>query len=94
MNPEIAMKLYPVAIIQDRYRGIYSGGEWLAVANSDEPFQGSCRAAWLTKEGPGGSDTDAASFWQKPPAWIAADATPDLALAKLARTRKSDSRGS
>ncbi len=29
---------YPIAIIEDRYCGSYSGGAWLAIAGADRAF--------------------------------------------------------
>jgi hypothetical protein len=34
-------------------------------------------------DGPSGSDGAAQAFWEKPPSWIAAGKTPDMALASL-----------
>lgn len=76
---------YPIAVIQDRYDGAYSGGAWLAIANAREPFDDTAtRASWCLRNGPHGGDTDAMLFWEEPPGWIAAGTTPDEAIAKLA----------
>ena len=75
---------YPVAIIQDRYSGAYSGGLWLAVAGADAlTGHGQMRALYVLTDGPHGDDCDAMMFWQEPPEWIAVGATPDDALQAL-----------
>lgn len=79
---------YPVAIIEDRYRGSYSGGAWLAIAGADRAFNDmGCRATWCLTCGPSGGDPDAMLFWDSPPDWIAVGSTPDEALAKLRSKR-------
>lgn len=82
--------LYPIAIIQDRYGGAYSGGAWLAIGASDEimpPLFGDMAitrlAAISDGRGPSGNDTEARAFWANEPAWIAAAVSPELALAAL-----------
>lgn len=82
-------ELYPVAIIQDRYSGSYSGGEWLAIEGADEAIaEGSSqsRVAWIIDcNGPLGSDPEASDFWRDEPIWIAVGKTPDKALQALIR---------
>lgn len=81
--------LYPIAIIEDRYAGVYSGGKWLAIAEHDDILPAGLggasitRLAWISVGGPGGSDPEAREFWANPPAWIAAANTPDEALKAL-----------
>lgn len=77
--------LYPVAIIQDRYSGTYSGGCWLAIANARESYDDTMtRASWCLRDGLHGDDITAVLFWEQPPCWLAAGATPGDAIAKLA----------
>jgi hypothetical protein len=73
---------YPIAIIEDRYTGVYSKGAWLAIANADEPMPGcsSSRLSFCLAEGPHGDDAEAMAFWRNPPDWIAVGSTPDKAL--------------
>jgi hypothetical protein len=74
---------YPVAIVQDRYSGIYSGGDWLAISRAKETFGDVSRVAYLVRGGPHGSDLEAAEFWSDPPDWIAVGNSPQEALANL-----------
>jgi hypothetical protein len=81
---------YPIAIIEDRYTGVYSKGAWLAIAKADEPMpSGSssrlsfCLAEEPRTPGPHGDDTEAMAFWNNPPDWIAVGSTPDKALEAL-----------
>lgn len=71
--------LWPVAIIEDRYGGVYSGGAWIAIADADSAFCSRTRVSWCLEDGPHGDDTDAMAFWADPPAWVAAGTTPDAA---------------
>lgn len=77
--------LWPVAIIEDRYNGVYSGGAWLAIANAFRAMGDGRlnRAGYCVVDGPSGDDFDADEFWAAPPDWIAVGATPDEALAAL-----------
>ena len=75
--------LYPVAIVQDRYGGVYSGGEWLAIAESDATCHDSNRVTSVLEHGPHGEDGEAADFWAAPPEWIASGRTPTEAIANL-----------
>lgn len=77
------LTLYPVAVVQDRYQGTYSHGEWFAVANADEPIEGLVRASWVLEHGPYRSDLDAQEFWENPPDWIAVGASADAAVDSL-----------
>jgi hypothetical protein len=74
---------YPIAIIQDRYSGVYSEGIWLAVAQADLLHEGRSRADFVLSDGPHGDDADAAEFWATPPDWIAVGNTPQEALDRL-----------
>ena len=78
------MSLWPIAIIEDRYMGTYSGGKWIAIANWREDS----RLELIEDEGNGG-DCEARDFWYEPPSWAAVGDTPDAALAKLKSTNKS-----
>jgi hypothetical protein len=80
--------LFPIAIVEDRYMGTYSKGQWLAIANADtldadRLGQFSRVQFCLNGEGPNGDDIDAMIFWESPPEWIAAGSTPDEAVANL-----------
>ncbi len=74
---------YPIAIIQDRYGGTYSGGLWLAVASCTDMDNGSYLIVRMIEDVPHGSDTETMIFWQSPPDWIAVGNTPNEALAAL-----------
>jgi hypothetical protein len=76
---------YPIAVIEDRYRGTYSGGRWLAIADADAFENGLTRVAFCVEHGPGpsGEDGDARDFWSEPPHWIAAGDTADAAIENL-----------
>jgi hypothetical protein len=88
---KISDALYPVAIIQDRYNGCYSHGQWLAISQASNWYRDTLtRVSWCLYEGPHGDDMDAMTFWQNPPEWIAAGATPEEAIAKLAAPPKPD----
>jgi hypothetical protein len=87
------MWMYPIAIVQDRYGGVYSRGEWLAVGEFDTR-DGSGYAVHtrldFVMEHAHGDDVEAMLFWTEVAPglpWLAVGATPDEALAKLrART--------
>jgi hypothetical protein len=74
---------YPVSITEDRYQGAYSRGKWIAIASADEHLSAFHEGESLFCLGPWGGDRDAARFWNDPPNWIAAGATPNEALAAL-----------
>ena len=76
---------HPVAIIEDRYGGAYSGGGWIAVSVADslhELGDGS-RADFILNDGPSLGDSEAAAFWDNAPDWVAVGNTPDEAVANL-----------
>ena len=88
------MEAYPIAIVQDRYTGVYSGGRWLAIACATDlaiacatdivdGSQTRVDLCLLSDDGPSGSDVEAGSFWVDPPSWIAVGSTPEEALANL-----------
>lgn len=75
---------YPIAIIEDRYTGAYSGGKWLAISEADTAHGGYLsRASLCLEEGPHGDDGEAMDFWRDPPPWVAVGNTPDQALRAL-----------
>jgi predicted RNase H-like HicB family nuclease len=78
------IKQWPVAIIEDRYGGVYSGGSWLAISEATYRLgRHLTRVTWCLEDGPHGDDGDAMEFWSDPPEWIAVGNSPDAALAKL-----------
>jgi hypothetical protein len=79
--------IYPIVVVEDRYNGAYSGGEWLAIAAGDKWCE-RCedvhsRVACVMDDGPHGGDIEAMVFWDKPPAWIAVGNSPDDAVNTL-----------
>jgi hypothetical protein len=81
------LRTYPIAIVQDRYTGVYSGGTWLAISKADSPHYGQSRANFVLNEGPHGDDSEAAEFWADPPDWIAVGDSPQEALDRLLQGR-------
>jgi hypothetical protein len=82
---------FPVALIQDRYRGVYSGGKWLAIAEASELVDTTntrVQFCLTDDRGPFGPDPDAAGFWAEPPCWIASGETPTAALEALGQGTK------
>lgn len=75
----VRIDLWPVAIIEDRYHGTYSGGAWIAIAEADSAYGDRTRVSWCLNVGPHGDDTDAMVFWAEPPPWVAVGGTPDAA---------------
>ena len=82
-----AHRLFPIAVIQDRYSGCYSGGTWLAIAVADHPENGAYRVVRCLEDGPHGDDGDAQIFWADPPSWVASGETPDKAVERLKATQ-------
>jgi hypothetical protein len=79
---------YPIAVIEDRYGGTYSGGQWIAIAGITNPALGAASLKFLAEKSeaianPWGGDIEAGEFWSDPPKWIAAGDTPDAAIAAL-----------
>ncbi|RYD63217.1 MAG: hypothetical protein EOP83_12735 [Verrucomicrobiaceae bacterium] len=78
---------YPMALIEDRYSGTYSGGRWLAIAKADQfdPdwAEYSARVNAMMMDGPASDDSGAMNFWDNPPEWIAAGETPEAAIEAL-----------
>lgn len=70
--------LYPVAVFQSRYSGIYEGGEWYAIGNFDS-FEQSGIYDYLF-----GGDCDAVDFWMsKKSEMIGVGGTPNAAIKDL-----------
>jgi hypothetical protein len=80
---------YPIAVVEDRYGGVYSGGACLAVARSNQLENGAYRIVRSLEDGPHGDDGDAALVWSDPPDWIAAGHTPDEAIRSLQEKQAS-----
>ncbi len=80
MNEDIPLSFHPIMLLQDRYGGGYSGGQWIAIREANEMFETDSLAAWVVKNGPNGDDRDAAGFWSNPPDWIAVGASPEDAM--------------
>ncbi len=84
------LETYPVAILQDRYGGVYSGGEWIAIAcadlNEGEKIEGVqySRYGRVFYSAMGG-DSTAFRFWNeyKGRDWIAMGSSPQEALDRL-----------
>lgn len=76
---------HPIAVVEDRYSGTYSGGRWLAIAAADAFENGLIRVAFCVEDGagPSGQDGDARDFWSEPPAWIAVGDTAEAAIEAL-----------
>ena len=83
---------YPIAVIEDRYSGTYSGGAWLALSRANAKVEGEnlMRAEWVLADGPGGDDITCGVCWGKLPAWIAVGDSPDAAVAMLQSKESPD----
>ena len=80
------VELYPIAIVPDRYGGVYSGGAWLAIANATKRSGEVRRIDFILDEDgltPSGSDPLAMEYWSSPDEWIATGSSPDEALNNL-----------
>ena len=76
---------YPIAVFEDRYSGVYSGGSWIAVSECDKIEDGRSRF-WIAFDGThGGGDIEASSFGDLIPIlpWIAVGSSPDEAIENL-----------
>lgn len=70
---KVPNKMYPVAIHQSRYGGVYEGGAWFALANCD-----------LVPDDAIGGDDEACDFWSSDQAkMIGRGATPNDAVLDL-----------
>jgi hypothetical protein len=87
MAEVIPLELHPVMVIEGIYSGVFSGGKWIAVCQSDRMVEGSYQADWITENGPRGCDLEAGEFWSNPPEWVATGATPEAAIDALLRQR-------
>jgi hypothetical protein len=83
MNEDIPPSFYPIMLLQDRYGGGYSRGQWIAIRDANKLVGLVSRATWTVEHGPSGDDINAASFWSEPPDWIAVGASPDEAIKAL-----------
>ncbi|MGV0128626.1 hypothetical protein [Burkholderia gladioli] len=83
------METSPIALVEDRYCGSYSGGNWIAIAvHFEEYLPGFNRLQFVLQhdDGPFSDDSDARDFWgDTAPAlnWIAVGASPDEAITNL-----------
>jgi hypothetical protein len=70
--------LYPVAVFQSRYSGVYEGGEWFAIGNF-RSFDEIGISEYLF-----GDDCDAVDFWMSEKSeMIGVGSTPDAAVGNL-----------
>jgi hypothetical protein len=70
--------LYPVAIFQSRYSGVYEGGKWFAIGNF-KSFEEIGISEYLF-----GDDCDAVDFWMSGESeMIGVGSTPDAAVENL-----------
>jgi hypothetical protein len=70
--------LYPVAVFQSRYSGVYEGGEWFAIGNF-KTFDEIEISEYLF-----GDDCDAVDFWMSEKSeMIGVGSTPDTAVGNL-----------
>lgn len=73
----LALELWPIAIWQSRYGGVYEGGRWIAIGNCEILPQ---HTAMMDQ------DTECMDFWKSKQAdHIGRGATPDEALEDLLR---------
>ena len=72
------MNLYPIYIIQDRYGGSYSDGEWIAISEAYNNLE-------EVENGTHGNDVTARSYGYdiKNKKYVAVGNTPDEALRNL-----------
>lgn len=86
-HSEFEIDMYPVALLEDRYSGVYSGGAWVAVAaHTSHPDR-----LRQTIEGIYGEDLTAGAFGFKLRTldWIAVGNTPREAVDNLTRKLRS-----
>lgn len=74
---EDRLKCYSVTILEDRYGGAYSGGQWIAIANSDIH-----KIKYVDYEA-NGDDGSSIDFWDDAPDYVAVGDTPNQALNNL-----------
>ena len=82
--------LYPIAVFEDRYSGVYSGGGWIAVAECDTEEANHRNRFWVAFDGTHGDDMEAATFGGLIPLfkWIAVGNSPEHAIANLMEKNK------
>lgn len=87
MNIEAILmdRLFPIAVIENRYGSHIGGGDFIAIGKATELYRISMRISWVMLDGSGpyGEEIDAVAFWNNPPRWIAAGATPEAAIRAL-----------
>ncbi len=86
MCEPVEISTHPIAIVEDRYTGTYSGDIWIAVAEADLIHHEKSRVDFIVSDqasGPHGDDLEAMRFWQDPPDWISVGDTPQQALDHL-----------
>lgn len=82
-SSDVPVELYPIVIVQDRYQGIYAGGEWIAI--SGDHFNEVTEVVW-------GSDGEAMGFVRlSVEKWVAVGDTPNEALERLMKKNKPPS---
>ena len=79
------MEDYPIMILEDRYNGVYSKGEWIAIARWDIPAVKTMQQTRFEKvnECANGNDIESSIFWSDPPEWVAVGDRPHHALFNL-----------
>ena len=79
------LKLWPIKIYEDRYMGTYSGGLWIAVANTHDEHSD-------VEEFIYAGDTDCCNFWDahKDVRFIGVGNTPNEALKALIDKQTSE----
>lgn len=87
---DLDLDLWPIAVIQDRYNGVYLGGKWMAIAEADLRIDRTsvCRASWVLSNGPYGDDLTAMDFGCDIPKWMGVGNTPDEAIKNLKSKNK------
>jgi hypothetical protein len=88
ISDDIGTTAWPIALLEDRYGGAYSDGNWIAIANADIDVPGRIenRVAWVFRSDVFGGDNDCMDFWDGPAKqipWLAAGESPELAIQNL-----------
>lgn len=91
---KVREELYPIAIIEDRYQGVYSKGKWVAIPSSDDQqgdFEGHRSSLEYLYEYGFGNPAEAKDFWYThgDELWIAVGDTPNEALKNLVEKQKA-----
>ena len=85
---ELEFKLFPIAIIQDRYGGCYSKGKWVAISNygdEDSEFdEYEMKLEYLLDSGMG-DDVESRKFWDtyRDAKYLAVGSSPHEAMENL-----------